>query len=61
MKSNKASYPAAILKSLADETVARARDDFPEAGTVYTDGSLNPDTGWAGLVSICRRKRLANI
>ena len=48
LTSNKASYPVAMLRSLADETIARARDDFPEATTVYTDGSLNPDTGLAG-------------
>ena len=36
-----------MLKALADEAIAQARDDFPEAAMVYTDGSLSPDTGQA--------------
>ena len=36
-----------MLKTLTDEAIIRTRDDFPEATTVYTDGSLMPDTGRA--------------
>ena len=43
------SYPVAMLKALAEEAIAQVRDDFPEAAMVYTDGSLNPDTGLARL------------
>ena len=37
-----------MLKTIADEAIARTRDNFREAAMVYTDGSLNPDTGRAG-------------
>ena len=47
-----------MLQALGDEAITRARDDFPEATMVYTDGSLNPDTGWARAGNYLLRKWL---
>ena len=44
----KRDYSTAALKALAQESIAQAQEDFPLATTVYTDGSLNPDSGRAG-------------
>ena len=44
LNSSKARYQEAMLKMLAHETIAQARNDFPEAAT---DGSLKPHIGWA--------------
>ena len=46
--STKRDYPTTVLRALAQETIAQAQEDFPQATTVYTDGSLNPDSGRAG-------------
>jgi ribonuclease HI/exonuclease III len=44
----KTDYPAPLLKALAGEEISQAQSDHPLNVIVYTDGSLNPETGRAG-------------